>query len=288
MPHKILEALVAYPYDVTSSWVSTNEVIPKGVFVLVDDNGTTRMKIGDGITRFNDLPYTIDHAFTSNYKEFLDKAGTTGGPLILNGNNKASVASLPEGNVAARGIVQLSDQILPTNSIKAVTSKAVYDYCETLHTDKQAMVITDTKPNNSAGGTFSANAWRQRILNTVNFNDITNATLNNNAVSLPAGKYYIKVSAPAYRVEQNRLCLTFGNNPYSDPTIFGQNVYSRDHSGSSMVCAEIEHIVSLPQQTTMTVHHICSKTRNTDGFGLSSTVTDEPNVYTRMAILKLN
>ena len=59
--------------------------------------------------------------------------------------------------------------------------------------------IQDQKPQGTNGGTFTSGAWRTRDLNTVLTNTITGASLADNQITLPAGKYYVEASAPAYQ-----------------------------------------------------------------------------------------
>ena len=43
--------------DTAANWNSKNPVLLDGEIVLVDDNGTLRIKMGDGLTNFKLLPY---------------------------------------------------------------------------------------------------------------------------------------------------------------------------------------------------------------------------------------
>ena len=57
--------------DTAANWTSKNPVLLDGEIVLVDDNGTLRIKMGDGLTMFKLLPYydapmTAHIANTSN------------------------------------------------------------------------------------------------------------------------------------------------------------------------------------------------------------------------------
>lgn len=57
------------------------------------------------------------------------------------------------------------------------------------------------------GGTFTAGAWRTRDLNTVLTNTISGASLSNNQITLPAGKYYVEASAPTTIVHPGEAIL---------------------------------------------------------------------------------
>lgn len=44
-------------YDTLENWSKVNPILEYGELVIVTDNNTTKLKAGNGKTRFNDLPY---------------------------------------------------------------------------------------------------------------------------------------------------------------------------------------------------------------------------------------
>lgn len=65
----------------------------------------------------------------------------------------------------------------------------------------QLLHVQDQKSSGTNGGTFTSGDWRTRTLNTVVTNEITSASLSSNRISLPAGTYFLKAFAPAFKVE---------------------------------------------------------------------------------------
>ena len=56
--------------------------------------------------------------------------------------------------------------------------------------DRSASIILyDQKAQNTAGDAYAAGAWRTRVINTININEIPGASLSANQVTLPAGTY---------------------------------------------------------------------------------------------------
>lgn len=51
------------------------------------------------------------------------------------------------------------------------------------------LIVYDQKAKNTAGDAYAAGAWRTRVINTVNINEIPGASLASNQVTLPAGTY---------------------------------------------------------------------------------------------------
>ncbi len=74
-------------------------------------------------------------------------------------------------------------------------------------------IFADQKVQNTAGGTFTNGAWRDRDLNTTIANtDTTNITLGTNDFTLLAGNYFIQWNAPSYGVTRNTTRLYDGSS----------------------------------------------------------------------------
>ena len=128
--------------------------------------------------------------------------------------------------------------------------------------------IQDQKPQGTHGGTFTSGAWRTRDLNTVLTNTITGASLSNNQIILPAGKYYVEASAPSCLVRQNKaslynvtgaVTLLIGTLGHSGSSSFGSL------HDSSLVYGEI----GLSEESDVELRHICRDTTSNHGFGNS-------------------
>ena len=68
------------------------------------------------------------------------------------------------------------------------------------------LYVCDAKPSGTSGGSATGGAWQTRDLNTIKVNRI-NATLTNNRITLPAGRYYIRAKVPAYAVNMVKAAL---------------------------------------------------------------------------------
>lgn len=60
--------------DSPSNWAAANPVLLAGEIGLEIDSARNRMKIGDGTTAWNDLPYFLDahEEEVGDYQDFLD------------------------------------------------------------------------------------------------------------------------------------------------------------------------------------------------------------------------
>lgn len=125
------------------------------------------------------------------------------------------------------------------------------------------IILQDQKTSGTAGGTFTSGAWRQRTLNTVVRNVIAGASLASNQITLPAGTYFARWSAPAYGVvlSQSRLFNA------TDSTVIGYG-QSMGASGASMtLLSNGEAVFTLTSGKAIEIDHQCGTTGTTTGFG---------------------
>src|SRR6185503_4616539 len=87
----------------------------------------------------------------------------------------------------------------------------------------------DQKIQNTAGGTFTSGAWRTRTLNTEAADTGSYGTLASNQITLTAGTYIIRASAPAYRVNSHILRLQ--NVTAAATVLGGQSAFAHSTAG---------------------------------------------------------
>lgn len=80
MSNKNLNGYVILPSDTKANWEALNLIIPKGLLCLENDN--SYLKLGDGVTHWNDLPYRAQECFTLNYKWMLDNPNVPNGVVV--------------------------------------------------------------------------------------------------------------------------------------------------------------------------------------------------------------
>lgn len=72
---------------------------------------------------------------------------------------------------------------------------------------RRVLMARDEKPSGTNGGAATAGAYATRALNTVLVNTIAGASLSSNEITLPAGTFMVRASAPAYGVGKSKLRL---------------------------------------------------------------------------------
>jgi len=92
--------------------------------------------------------------------------------------------------------------------------------------ESQLLHIRDEKSSGTGGGSSSAGSWQTRTLNTVKTNEIANASLSSNRVSLPSGTYYIMAKANIFDADRHKIKLR--NITDSSDELIGSSEYAED------------------------------------------------------------
>jgi hypothetical protein len=146
----------------------------------------------------------------------------------------------------------------------------------------QIALITDTKSQNTAGGTFTSGAWQTRTLNTES-SDLNNiCSLSSNIFTLSSGTYLIEWTAPAHDVERNQSRLYDTTN--SAVIQYGSSNYTSsaaDVQNSSVGSAN----VVISSNTGYRIEHRAQNSKSTQGFGVEANLATE--IYTQVKIMKI-
>ena len=146
--------------------------------------------------------------------------------------------------------------------------------------------IQHTTPAGTGGGTFTAGAWRNRVLNTVIVNEIEGASIDEEtyAITLPAGKYAFHSFATAYRVHNHGTRLY--NITDDEVSLSGSSGYSATGSPDTNSHSFINHRFELTKETILQFQHRCSST-NSAGFGAGvENYGQENNIFAEVRIYK--
>jgi hypothetical protein len=150
------------------------------------------------------------------------------------------------------------------------------------------ILIRDEKTSGTGGGDFNSGAWRTRDLNTIVDDETEAVTLNSNQLTLPAGKYIVDISCPAYwKVGSHQARLYDITN--SQILLLGTTEIITDNAAyreaQVMTRSFIKGLITLVASTTLEVQHRCATTENS-GFGVSAGFGTE--VYTIAEFKKIS
>ena len=90
---KKLLGAVTCAMDSQLNWETVNPVVIAGCLAV--DTTTWRIKLGDGVTAWNDLPYKVDAVLTAAQKTLLDNAGSANGVVVAGSNGQISLDQIP-------------------------------------------------------------------------------------------------------------------------------------------------------------------------------------------------
>jgi len=128
--------------------------------------------------------------------------------------------------------------------------------------------FSDHKAVGTAGGSASAATWHTRVLNTTEYNNISDCSLASNQITLGAGTYRIKASSPVICVGQHKIALynvtdavySFdGTSEYADPA----NIANRAFMNSQII---------ISTQKVFELRHYCTFEKTGDGLGVTSNI----------------
>jgi hypothetical protein len=141
-----------------------------------------------------------------------------------------------------------------------------------LSISQQIFHIQDQKPSGTNGGTFTQGAWRTRDINTVVKSTIAGSGLSANRFSMMPGTYDVDIQCVAYACSWSRIRLynkTKNEVAALGLTQFSQATNSGGYAYGDAFPAALRHRLTLSEETTFEVQHICQYTRVSDGFGVA-------------------
>lgn len=92
--------------------------------------------------------------------------------------------------------------------------------------NRQYILVQDQKATSTNGGAAAATTWNVRDLNTEVVDEPTACSVASNQITLAAGTYYCKISAPAFRVDYHQIRLHETTGTLSD--IYGTSECTSD------------------------------------------------------------
>src|SRR5262249_22839660 len=147
------------------------------------------------------------------------------------------------GTLLVEGTSQFSGQVIATNN--ANNQFAGTFFCPYL----KFAETNNASPGASVAGTGNFRSFNVELADTAGI-----GSLSGGNISLPAGTYQCRISAPGFRVEthQIRLRTSGGTN-----LLFGTIGYSDSSTGGSEDRSQIDGQFTINATTTLRVQHYC-------------------------------
>lgn len=132
------------------------------------------------------------------------------------------------------------------------------------------ILIVDQKAANTAGGASTSGSFATRTLNTELFDTGSHASVSSNQVTLAAGTYYIRVSAPAFASDSHQ-CVLYSITAAADVFI-GTPEYSFQSGGSGTVVTRsvAQGMVTIGSPTVYEIRHRVATSKTVNGLGVQA------------------
>ena len=185
-----------------------------------------------------------------------------------------------DDNASATNLLADATDYVYYQHIGSVRTDASDNIAGTASSNDDETVIVDQKTSGTNGGDFSSGAYRTRDLNTVLSDAIHGIVVSSNQVSIPAGTYMIRASAPGVNVGSHQTRL---QNITDGSTLILGTSESATTSGSTS--SFVNGRITLDDTKTVELQHECSATQLSFGFGLAN--TGDAEVYAILSIRRL-
>jgi hypothetical protein len=143
------------------------------------------------------------------------------------------------------------------------------------------LYIYDKQSTGTNAGTFTAGIWQVRILNTIDTNLSSFASILSNQIILDPGIYIFSASVPAYGVQSHMARLY--NITNSSIEVLGSSAFSNSETTISF----IETFINISSTTTYEIQHYCDTTQIKWGFGKSAGIDEIDERYTSIKIIQM-
>lgn len=146
---------------------------------------------------------------------------------------------------------------------------------------QEVFVAREDQTANTIGGDATAGDWRTRTINTLEQKTTGNVTLSTNVLTIPAGKWLLYFSAPAYECGAHRARIIL--DELGTPAYV--NGSSSANSGGNTTLSFGFSVVDYSSSFTAKVQHQVTSTRVTWGFGRPANFGTE--VYTQVIGIRI-
>ena len=129
------------------------------------------------------------------------------------------------------------------------------------------IVVREQQAQNTSGGTFTSGAWRTRTLNVEASDADNHASLSASQITLDAGTYRLRASAPAFAVGAHQA--RWQNVSDGTTTLIGTTEFA-DTSAQAQTRSIVAGRFTISASKTFELQHQCATTRSSDGFGAAA------------------
>lgn len=231
---KTIQATIKNRTDTATNWTQKNPVLAEGEIIVVQTSaGETRLKIGDGVKTFTQLPY-IDEQIYNNVVTSVN--GQTGDITLANDSKSLGLASAAVGQIPK--IKAVDSNGVPTEWEPATLSGSSSDYVINVTLD----TIQSSIGNWVLGYSCTCDKTYAEVLAAYQSGAkvLAHVTRNKEITLSDGSKRTIPIinEAPLtrYIAAQNLLVFDYVHNATDLSVSSGGLTYTTGDSGDSMIC----------------------------------------------------
>lgn len=231
---KTIQATVKNRTDTAANWTQKNPVLAEGEIIVVQTSaGETRLKIGDGVKTFTQLPYT-DEQIYNNVVTSVN--GQTGDVTLANDSKSLGLASAAVGQIPK--IKAVDSNGVPTEWEPATLSGSSSDYVINVTLDTKQSSIG----NWVLGYSCTCDKTYAEVLAAYQSGaKVIAHVIRNKEITLSDGsKKTMPIISEApltrYIAAQNLLVFDYVHNATDLSVSSGGLTYTTGDSGDSMIC----------------------------------------------------
>ena len=236
------------------------------------DRATFALRFDAVITWFATQIINVMQACTTAYNNAVAAATSADAAAAAAdaATNAANAAQWVSGTTYAKGAVVWSPSDLQTYRravAGAGTADPSSDSTNWQIISRSAfpyMKVSDTKGLGVNGGS-SISGYQDRVLNTVNSNGISGASLSGNSITLPAGTYEVIAFAQGYAVGSHQIRLM--NATDSAVLVAGSSAFAPSGSGAAQTTAILEGRFVLSASKQLRLSHYTQLAQTSIGLG---------------------
>jgi hypothetical protein len=257
-----------------STALGAGDITTGGAYSLIYDGTNFQLEnpgLGQNISAF--MATVLDDADASTAR------GTLG--LGTMATQAASAVAITGGSITGITDIALADGGTGASTATAARTNLGAILTDAVFPGALVAIIEDNKASGTDGGTFTSGADRTRDLNTLVYSRNSVVSIASNQITIAAGSWLIKWSAPAHMVNEHQSFLyditagaevtngrgaSVAGTPSNPPVTFSDGSVRVTPAGSNVY----------------EIRHRCATTVGTNGFGLAASFGTE--VYTRVEI----
>ncbi len=134
------------------------------------------------------------------------------------------------------------------------------------------IIVREEQAQNTSAGTFTSGAWQTRALNLKASDPDNLASLSASQITLAAGTYRLRASAPAFAVGAHQA--RWQNVSDGTTVLLGTSEFA-DTSAPAQTRSLVAGRFTLSTSKTFELQHCCATTRASDGFGTAANFAAE-------------